>query len=208
MNLLTLFAGLGGNRRLWGDEHHITAVELNPDIAAQYHRLYPNDTVIVGDAHQYLLDHHADGWNFIWSSPPCQSHSVAGCKGRNQSPRYVDPMLWQEIIFLQTFAECGWVVENVKSYYTEFLPSQAIGRHRFWANFHISCDYEAIPLFDSTREGLAEFLGFGYEGNIYYDENHDPLQVLRNCVHPRLGKAVLNSYTQPEQSNALQGSLL
>lgn len=51
MKILNLYAGIGGNRKLWGNEHDITAVELRPEIAAIYHDLYPNDTVIVGDAH-------------------------------------------------------------------------------------------------------------------------------------------------------------
>ena len=33
MKILNLYAGIGGNRRLWGDEHEITAVEHNKDIA-------------------------------------------------------------------------------------------------------------------------------------------------------------------------------
>lgn len=34
MKILNLYAGIGGNRKLWGNEHEITAVELDPDIAA------------------------------------------------------------------------------------------------------------------------------------------------------------------------------
>ena len=73
MNVLNLYAGLGGNRRLW-DEVKVTAVEFNADIANVYCHLYPADNVIVGDAHQYLLDNFKN-FDFIWSSPPCQTHS-------------------------------------------------------------------------------------------------------------------------------------
>jgi hypothetical protein len=34
LKILNAYAGKGGNRELWGDEHQITAVELNPKIAA------------------------------------------------------------------------------------------------------------------------------------------------------------------------------
>lgn len=34
MKILNLYAGIGGNRKLWGNEHDITAVELRPEIAA------------------------------------------------------------------------------------------------------------------------------------------------------------------------------
>lgn len=32
MKILNLYAGIGGNRKLWGDIHHITAVELDPEL--------------------------------------------------------------------------------------------------------------------------------------------------------------------------------
>lgn len=57
INVLNLYAGLGGNRKLWKD-CRVTAVELNPKIAAVYGRIYPKDELIVTDAHQYLLDHY------------------------------------------------------------------------------------------------------------------------------------------------------
>lgn len=69
VKILNLYAGIGGNRKLWGDTHEITAVEYKPEIAKIYQDHFPNDTVIVTDAHQYLLDHF-DEFDFIWSSPP------------------------------------------------------------------------------------------------------------------------------------------
>lgn len=205
MKILNLYAGLGGNRRLW--EGDITAVESVPEIAQQYAKLYPNDRVIVGDAHDYLLNNH-EGWDFIWSSPPCQSHSRSAAKGHNQTPRYFDAKLWQEIIFLKTHVDCAWVVENVRSYYEPFITPQTHGRHCFWANFHISSPRADTSLFAGTREDLVEYLGFDYEGNIYYDKNHDPLQILRNCVHPDLGKAVLDSAMGTVHYEGMQESLL
>src|SRR3990167_11409531 len=57
MKILNLYCGIGGNRRLWGEEHSITAIENNPKIAKIYQDFFPNDKVIVADAHQYLLEH-------------------------------------------------------------------------------------------------------------------------------------------------------
>ena len=74
MKILNLYAGIGGNRKLWGDEHEITAVEYDPKIAAIYCDFFPNDKVIVTDAHQYLLEHCWE-FDFVWSSPPCPTHS-------------------------------------------------------------------------------------------------------------------------------------
>jgi len=67
MNCLNLYAGIGGNRKLWTD-CRVTAVEINPDIAGVYQQLYPDDKMIVGDAHQYLLENF-HRFDFIWSCP-------------------------------------------------------------------------------------------------------------------------------------------
>ena len=58
MKILNLYAGIGGNRKLWSDEHQITAVENNDKIAKTYKKYFPNDTVVVSDAHQYLLHNY------------------------------------------------------------------------------------------------------------------------------------------------------
>jgi DNA (cytosine-5)-methyltransferase 1 len=73
MRILNLYAGIGGNRKLWEDVD-VTAVEWNEEIARVYSDNFPNDKVIVADAHQYLLDHYTE-FDFIWASPPCPTHS-------------------------------------------------------------------------------------------------------------------------------------
>lgn len=102
IKVLNLYAGIGGNRKLWTDVD-VTAVELNPEIAKIYQDFFPNDKVIVGDAHEYLLNHFAE-YDFIWSSPVCISHSKirrASCmsdRGQHK-PIFPDMSLYQEIIF-------------------------------------------------------------------------------------------------------------
>ena len=111
MKVLNLYAGIGGNRKLWSDEHEVTAVEYDPAIAAIYADLYPQDTLIVGDAHEYLAQHFNE-FDFIWSSPPCPSHSrmrmlwkgdgksING-KVSGRSLKFPDMKLYEEIIFLK-----------------------------------------------------------------------------------------------------------
>ena len=53
--ILNLYAGVGGNRKLWGDKYEVTAVEFEQYIADAYKELNPNDVVIVADAHYNLL---------------------------------------------------------------------------------------------------------------------------------------------------------
>lgn len=197
MEILNLYSGLGGNRKMW-EGHNVTAVEMEQDIADVYKKLFPDDTVIVGDAHQYLLE-NSDNFDMVWSSPPCQTHSRMMKGTRHKRKRYSDMSLYQEIIFLQHFFKGKWIVENVKPYYEPLIkPTAILGRHYFWSNFSIT-DFEIAQfpnfIMDDTVAGsnrLKEWLGIHYEGNIYYKGNHSPGQVLRNCVHPEMGVHLLN----------------
>ena len=197
--ILNLFAGVGGNRKDWPSSAQITAIELDLKIAAIYQKLYPNDTVIVADAHQYLLDHYGE-FDFIWSSPPCQSHSRMQKATRHNVTKYLDLMLYQEIIFLQHFFKGKWVVENVKPYYEPLLKeTKQIGRHLFWSNFDIKADEVKQPTNFINKcnmvgkQALMDWLDIHFEEVVYYGKNHDPAQILRNCVHPKLGFQVFNS---------------
>ena len=137
MKILNCYSGIGGNRKLWGDDHDITAVEFDPKIAAIYQDLFPNDTVIVGDAHEYLLEHYQE-FDFIWCSPPCPTHSILNYSLNAKGYiRYPDMKLYQEIILLKTFFKGKYSIENVKSYYAPLIQPQISGRHYYWANFNI-----------------------------------------------------------------------
>lgn len=135
MKILNLYANIGGNRKLWGDDHNITAVEIDPKIAAIYQEFWPNDTVVVGDAHQYLLEHYHE-YDFIWASPPCPTHSkirkatsFEEHRGKNgfHEPEYPCMKLYQEILFLQGYFKGRWCVENVISWYDPLIPPTEMG---------------------------------------------------------------------------------
>lgn len=198
MKVLNLYAGIGGNRKFWSDVE-VVAVELDKNIAHVYQDLFPNDTVIVGDAHKYLLE-HAHEFDFVWSSPPCQSHSRMMKATRHNVRKYPDMSLYEEIIFLQNFFKGKWVVENVKPYYQPLVkPTATIGRHYFWSNFPIASFEISNPkgfITTATVEGsekIKDWLGIDFKGVLYYRDNHDPGQVLRNCVHPKIGEHVFRS---------------
>ena len=208
MKILNLYSGIGGNRRFWDKEHtnldlEITAIENNLQIAKIYQDFFPNDKVIIEDAHQYLLEHFKE-FDFIWSSPPCPSHSICCHFLKGQGIiRYPDMKLWQEIILLKHFYNGKYCVENVKSYYEPLIIPQEVGRHYFWANFHITdinIEYQ-IGTMNRTasketqrkaiiREAqIPEFLTL-HELKDFKLPNKR--QVLRNCVLPKIGLHILN----------------
>ena len=191
----------------------VTAVEINPKIAVIYQDFFPKDKVIVADAHQYLLDHFKE-YDFIWSSPPCPTHSVTNHFLHSQgNVRYPDMELWQEIVFLQKWFKGKWCVENVKSYYPPLWPPTELDRHYFWSNFFIR-DFKVERNFNickaraSTRknqeEDVKELESF-HKIKIPMDAKNQRL-LLRNCVYPPLGLHILNESKrniQPELFNQL-----
>ena len=184
MKILNLYAGIGGNRTLWGDEHEITAVEINAEIAGIYKAKFPKDNVVVTDAHYYLLDNYKD-FDFIWSSPPCPSHSKL-CYSQN-TKQFIDVTLYQQIILLKSWFKGKWVIENVIPYY-EYLvePSFIIGRHPFWSNFNVTpLNVKNIDVARSTNEELSTYLGVPMP-------RYKASKTLKNCVEPKTGLHILN----------------
>lgn len=192
MKILNLYGGIGGNRKLWNGNHQITTVEMNEDIANVYKILFPNDILIIGDAHQYLLENF-ERFDFIWSSPPCQTHSSfrqnIGVRYRGVKPVYPDMKLYQEIIFLQNNFKGLFVVENVKPYYKPLIePSFQLDRHNFWSNFDVEkIEFSRPKLRAAQIPELQEFLG--YDLSDFKIPNKR--QVLRNCVNPQVGEYIL-----------------
>lgn len=205
MKVLNLYAGIGGNRQKW-EGVEVTAVEKTEAIAEVYQSLYPMDKVVVGDAHEYLLKHHAK-FDFIWASPTCQTHSKMNKFTRHKKVRYIDANLYQEIILLQHFFKGKWVVENVVPYYEPLIkPTARIGRHLFWSNFPIT-PFEISSPKNFTKlatiqgkKVMMDWLGIHFDKNIYYEGNHCPVQVLRNAVHPLMGAHVFNCAFEKEQT--------
>ena len=202
LKVLNCYSGIGGNRKLW-EGVEVTAVENNEKIAKIYQDFFPNDKVIVADAHQYLLKHHSE-YDFIWSSPPCPTHSVCCHFLKGQGiVRYPDMKLWQEIVLLKHFFKGKYCVENVKSYYEPLYPPQEIGRHYFWANFKISdikIDYQ-IGTMNRQASKEKQRKAIIREAQIpEFLKLHDlkdfslpnKRQVLRNCVLPKIGLHILN----------------
>lgn len=187
--ILNLYAGLGGNRKLWQDVE-VTAVEWREDIAQVYRDYFTDDKVVIGDAHEYLRKNFGK-FDFIWSSPPCQTHSSfrfnIGVRYRGVEPKYPDLSLYEEILFLQhhTSDDQKWVVENVNPYYEPLIKETAyLQRHMFWSNFEIAdVDFKKDKIRSAQIPDLQKLHGFDLSE--YKIKNKR--QVLRNCVLAKLG---------------------
>lgn len=199
IKVLNLYACLGGNRLLWED-CQVTAVELDPELARLYQERFPNDKVIIADAHQYLLEYYQK-FDFIWSSPPCPSHSRArfwGFGANGKKPIYPDMTLYQEIIFLQTHFKGKWVVENVIPYYKPLIKAEERGRHLFWCNFKIPKDLNSrIKNFGDSKNGKTESLDSWSKFHDYdftkYKGEQLVLKIARNLVDYETGKTIFNT---------------
>ena len=195
MKILNLYACLGGNRYKWGNEHQITAVELDPDLAVLYQERFPNDKVIVTDAHQYLIDHYKE-FDFIWSSPPCPTHSSFQHSMKNKRKmKYPDMKLYEEIILLDNFFEGKYVVENVISYYTPLIPPKKRNRHYYWTNFNLpnNLNERKAPSMTRTKDELNEWIKFyDYDFN-KYKGSKDKRTIARNLIDYEAGKTILDT---------------
>tara|TARA_Y100001937_G_scaffold83439_1_gene112867 strand:+ start:2190 stop:2819 length:630 start_codon:yes stop_codon:yes gene_type:complete len=204
MKILNLYAGIGGNRKLWSDEHEITAIEHDENIAAIYKDFFPKDEVLTIDAHDYLLKHYQE-YDFIWSSPPCPTHSRMNFLLNQKETfklKYPDMKLYEEIILLDTFFEGKYVVENVISYYKPLIQPQISGGHYFWCNFE-------IPRMD-TRKKVRNDKGYNLKKKMeekglviknFYKYKGDKRTLLNNAIEGELGLQILESSQKEKQFN-------
>ena len=201
LKILNLYSCLGGNRAKWDEvaNIHVTAVELDPELARMYQERFPNDTVIVADAHQYLLDHYKE-FDFIWTSPPCPTHSRARYWNSSNyetttDPVYPDMILYQEIIFLEHYYRKGkYVVENVIPYYEPLIPAKKRGRHLYWTNFNLPTILNDRRFaISSTKNELQELQKFHLIDLSSYKGEQSLVKIARNLVDYEAGKIILET---------------
>lgn len=205
MKILNLYACLGGNRYRWnevakekGIEIEVTAVELDPEATRLYQERFPNDKVIVADAHQYLLDHFKE-FDFIWSSPPCPSHSRVRMSQKNRETfinKYPDMKLYEEILLLQHQYDGKFVVENVIPYYEPLIQAQKRGRHLYWTNFILPTNLNERKL-DGTLTNmkdeiktLSKFHDYDFKK---YKGTQSTTKMARNLVDYEAGKTIFET---------------
>ena len=198
--ILNLYACLGGNRAKWDEvaEIEVTAVELDPELAKLYQERFPNDIVIVADAHQYLLEHFKE-FDFIWTSPPCPTHSRVRVSQKNRDGfefKFPDMKLYEEIIFLDSFFKGKYVVENVIPFYDPLIQAKKRGRHLYWTNFNLPNNIGERKL-NGTLTNMIDEVGqlsnfHDYDFRQY--KGKQPLnKVARNLVDFEVGKTILET---------------
>ena len=200
MKILNLYACLGGNRYKWGDEHEITAVELDKDLAYLYQERFPNDKVIIGDAHKFLLQNYKY-YDFIWTSPPCPTHSKARGWNTKVETKYPDMKLYEEIILLETVSKGDnprfkgkYVIENVIPYYEPLIPAQKRGRHLYWANFTLpnTLGERKVKVGHGKNE-LKKLCDFHDYDFTKYNGKQSKRKIARNLVDYEAGKTILDT---------------
>ena len=201
MKILNLYACLGGNRYKWGDDHDITAVEWDDELARLYQERFPNDKVVVADAHQYLLDHYKE-FDFIWSSPPCPTHSRARGWNPKLETKYPDMKLYEEIILLKTVSKGKnprfkgkYIVENVIPYYEPLIPAKRRNRHLYWTNFNLPniLSNRKNPELGHAKKELNELCDFHEYDFRKYKGNQSVTKIARNLVDYQAGKTILDT---------------
>lgn len=192
MKVLNLYACLGGNRYKWNN-CEVTAVEIDKDLAMLYKQRFPNDKVIVGDAHKYLLNHYSE-FDFIWSSPPCPTHSKARfARSKTTTPVYPDLKLYQEIIFLNSYYKGKFCVENVVPFYDPLIPAKKRGRHLYWTNFNLpnNINERKLSIMGSKNE-VEKWCKF-HDYNFYlYKGKQRVDKIARNLVDYEAGLTIFN----------------
>ena len=216
--ILNLYACLGGNRYKWdnvSDDIEVTAIELDNYLAEMYKKRFPNDIVKVADAHQYLLDHYKE-FDFIWSSPPCPTHSRVRISQKNRDtlvPMYPDMKLYQEILFLDNYFEGKYCVENVIPFYEPLIPAKKRGRHLYWTNFNLPSDLgerkEGKGLVGSSVKNEVKLLEKFHEIDISeYKGKQRKNKVCRNLVDFEAGKTILMTALNIKKQNDIKQSSL
>jgi DNA (cytosine-5)-methyltransferase 1 len=210
--ILNLYACLGGNRYKWdevSDNLEITAVELDPEAARLYKERFPNDTVIVADAHQYLLDHYKE-FDFIWSSPPCPTHSRFNLSMKTtRKMKYPDMKLYEEVIFLEYYFKGKYVVENVIAYYEPLIAAKKRDRHLYWTNFNLPSDLGGRKNPDLGRtknliDALSEFHDYDFRK---YKGEQAMNKMARNLVDYEAGKTILETVFGIQKQNSNQTTM-
>jgi len=192
IKILDLFCGLGGVAKgfqKYLDEHNIEyeyiAVDIDSLVLKAHKCNNPKSHVILRDAYSFTDDELKE-FDFIWASPPCQSHSRANHIWKRYNP---DMRLYDLIRQLNGVGK-PFVVENVIPYYKPPIkPSYRIDRHFLWTNIKLPLFIEKVKRPPLHKMGIKELAKYHDVMIDCLPQEWDPRtkrQHLRNMVNWRL----------------------
>lgn len=206
VKILNLYASLGGNAYKWNrEEVEVTAVELDKELCKLYKKRFPKDKVICSDAHAFLLElaqnNNINEFDFIWSSPPCPSHSRARRANKKAKVIYPDLKLYEEVILLQHNYKGLYCIENVIPYYNKCKPllnAHKRGRHIYFTNFtlpEILSNRKRAKIGDNSKDEIKNLVKFHEIEEEYkaYKGKQRKDKIARNLVDFEAGLTILES---------------
>ncbi len=203
ISILDLFAGVGGTARgiqsfLIEKQIPFTYVAIDSDLeTCKAHVINnPLSQVICSDA-LYFLKKYYSYFDFIWASPPCQTHSRLNfLKKWHSTP---DDTLWKTISFLKSI-NISFVVENVRPYYEPLIkPTIIIDRHCFWSDIPLvffDVPKKPKPFNFMELKDWETYHGLKSVNKTYMEKR----QSLRNVVNPLLARGVFKQVYSPIQA--------
>jgi len=203
VRVLDLYAGLGGTdkgiRKVAAEKNiklDYYAIEIDPAVCQAHKKNHLESNVICADVKDWL-DKVTD-FDFVWASPPCQTHSINNYSNKaiGYKTKPVDWSLWHVIDILQRAETIPFVVENVKIWYNEpFKHNFKLDRHYFWTNLQL------VP-FDYHKKPAKEWCHISVKDWQEYHQlepatTGDKRQQLRNCVHWSIAAGIFEQFLEP-----------
>lgn len=179
LRILDLFCGIGGTAKgfqKWLLENDIdfeyVAVDIRYDVLEAHVTFNPYSTPVCRDAYTFS-DKELERFDFIWASPPCETHSVVNYYLK----RAPDMRLYRLIERLEKVG-VPYVVENVRTWYDPPIkPRIKVYRHYLWSNLRLKDVKVKLPTFKKYYNSVHKLM-------LYHDV---PSEVIAKVKHDRRG---------------------
>ena len=110
--------------------------------------------------------------------------------------KYPDMKLYQEIIFLNTFFEGKYVVENVIPFYEPLIQAKKRGRHLYWTNFNLpnKLSDRKNPDLSRTKNTVKALCKFHDYDFFKYKGKQETKKISRNLVDYEAGRTIFETF--------------
>ncbi len=162
IKILDLFCGIGGVAKGFqrylleqGMSFEYYAVDVDPKVLRAHKKFNPLSNTILRDAYSFTDDELLE-FDFIWASPPCETHSRLNFYNWGNPKKYKEPdMRFYELIEMLYRLNIPFVVENVEPYYKPPIkPSVKVYRHVLWTNLSIRPFRVDLPNFSDVKDDV------------------------------------------------------